>query len=165
MNAASTHSLMLPDPAATTAFGTALAGLLHAGDTVLLAGPIGAGKSHMARAVIRALLDDAAGREEIPSPTYTLVQSYDTARGPLLHADLYRLTDPRDLDDIGLTDAFGQAICLVEWPEILGDEAPQDALVLTLSATPDDGRQMTLQAAGNWGDRLPALLAAAGATA
>src|SRR5690606_8410371 len=96
-----------------------LAAGLRPGDTVLLSGGIGAGKTHLARAAIQALLALDGQADEVPSPTFTLVQSYDSARGEVLHADLHRLTDPRDLDDIGLTEALGRAICLIEWPELI----------------------------------------------
>ena len=120
MQAHSTHELHLADAEATARLGRRLAKMLRPGDLVLLFGPIGAGKSHLARAAIEVLLAEDGRSEAIPSPSFTLVQDYATARGPVLHADLYRLADPRDLDDIGLTDALGRAICLVEWPEILG---------------------------------------------
>ena len=91
--------------------------LLRAGDCVLLEGPIGAGKTHFCRALIRARL----GREEdVPSPTFTLVQTYD-ADVEIWHADLYRLSHPDEALELGLEDAFASAICLVEWPERLGE--------------------------------------------
>ncbi len=123
-------TLPLPDEAATTALGRALAGLLRAGDTVLLQGAIGAGKTHLARAVIRTL----TGEQDIPSPTFTLVQTYQTADTELWHADLYRLTHPDEALELGLADAMGRAIVLVEWPDRLGDLAPPDALHIALQA-------------------------------
>lgn len=128
--------LFLADEDATAALGERLAGLLRAGDTVLLEGPIGAGKSHLARALIRARL----GRmEDIPSPTFTLVQTYDADGVEIWHADLYRLSHPDEVMELGLDDAFATAICLVEWPERLGSHLPPHALRLRLAAQ-GDGR-------------------------
>lgn len=104
----------LPDDAATAGFGAALAARLVPGDLVLLEGDLGAGKTALARALIRALLADPA--LDVPSPSFALVQPY---RGPgraILHADLYRLSDPREIDELGLFDD-SLAIVLVEWPE------------------------------------------------
>ena len=148
------QTLFLADEDATAALGERLAGLLHAGDTVLLEGPIGAGKSHLARALIRALL----GRmEDVPSPSFTLVQTYDADGVEIWHADLYRLSHPDEVLELGLEDAFATAICLVEWPERLGSHLPPDALHLRLAAQ-GDGRMAHLS-----GGR-PGLLAALLAT-
>jgi tRNA threonylcarbamoyladenosine biosynthesis protein TsaE len=123
-------TLHLSSPETTSALAHELAAWLAPGDTLLLAGPVGAGKSHFARSLIGALLTEP---EDIPSPTYTLVQSYDGRSGPVWHADLYRLGDPGELAELGLEEAFGTAICLVEWPERLGLMAPAEALTLSLS--------------------------------
>ena len=110
----------LPDDAATADLGASLAAQLAPGDIVLLEGDLGAGKTALARAIIRSLADDPA--LEVPSPTFALVQPYDTPRGPVLHADLYRLGDAREVDELGLLDN-SDAIVLVEWaarsPEIV----------------------------------------------
>ena len=112
----------------TSSLAETLAGLLRAGDTVLLDGPIGAGKTHFCRAFIRARL----GRpEDVPSPTFTLVQTYE-ADTDIWHADLYRLGHPDEALELGLDDAFATAICLIEWPDRLGGHLPPDALRLTL---------------------------------
>ena len=100
----------------TTAFGKAMAPLLVAGDVVLLSGPIGAGKTHLARAIIQARLTVA---EDVPSPTYTLVQTYVTTDCEIWHADLYRLGDSSELEELGLLDAFDTAIVLIECPTVL----------------------------------------------
>lgn len=151
--------LMLADAAATEALGRTLAARLAPGDTILLDGPIGAGKTALARAVIQALLAETDAVEEVPSPTFTLVQSYDTARGEVLHADLYRLGGPAGLDDIGLTDALGRAICLIEWPDRLGALAPAEALTVSLRPGPTaDSRHARLTAAApRWRPVLAAL--------
>lgn len=120
------------DAALTEALARALAPELGAGDTLLLDGPVGAGKSHFARALIRARLGNPA--EEVPSPTFTLVQTYD-GDPPLWHADLYRLTDGSEIDELGLTDALEDSIALIEWPDRMAPVA--DALVIRLSADAD----------------------------
>lgn len=118
----------LPDEQATDALGALLAKSLRAGDVVLLEGPIGAGKSHLARAVIRNRL----GRmEDVPSPTFTLVQTYESDPD-IWHADLYRLSHPDESLELGLNEAFVTAICLVEWPDRLGPYRPAEALDLRL---------------------------------
>lgn len=126
----------------TADLGRWLATRLGAGDCVLLEGPIGAGKSHLARALIRARLDRM---EDIPSPTFTLVQSYQ-ADVEIWHADLYRLSHPDEVAELGLEDAFSQALCLVEWPDRLGHLTPANAIHIALSPS-GEGRSVTLSAA------------------
>lgn len=133
--------LALPDPEATDALGQRLAGLARPGDVVLLEGPIGAGKSSLARAFIRARLGEG---EEVPSPTFTLVQVYDDDGTEIWHADLYRLSHPDEVWELGLDEAFRTAICLVEWPDRLGTHMPPDALHLRLEAL-GDGRRAVIQ--------------------
>lgn len=123
-----------------TAFGARLGACLRPGMTLLLEGPVGAGKSHLARAAIRQL---AGAMIDVPSPTFTLVQSYDTALAEVWHADLYRLTDPAEIEELGLADAMGRDILLIEWPDRLGSYRPLDAISLTL-AYQDEGRLLTI---------------------
>ncbi|MBA3911221.1 MAG: tRNA (adenosine(37)-N6)-threonylcarbamoyltransferase complex ATPase subunit type 1 TsaE [Rhodobacter sp.] len=133
-------TLALPTEADTAALGVRLAALARAGDCFLLEGPIGAGKSHLARAFIRARL----GREEeVPSPTFTLVQVYEADGAEIWHADLYRLTHPDEVWELGLDDAFSKAICLVEWPARLGGHLPQGAMRLRLEVE-GDGRRAVI---------------------
>lgn len=140
----------LPTPDATDRLGRALAAVARPGDIILLEGPIGAGKSHLARAYIRARLGQA---EEVPSPTFTLVQQYD-GTPPIWHADLYRLSHPDDLFELGLEEAFGRDICLVEWPDRFGAARPTEALTVALRAE-GEGRVATLRGGAAWEDRLP----------
>ena len=152
--------LTLLDPDATDALGHALADLLRPGDSVLLSGPIGAGKSHLARAIIRSKLERAgAPPEDIPSPTYTLVQTYEAGGSEIWHADLYRLTSADEVFELGLDTAFETAICLIEWPDRLGDLAPPDALVIELSSDlAVDGRRAVLRSGSNrWQSALRSL--------
>lgn len=132
--------LDLPDPEATEALGRKLSLRARAGDVILLEGPIGAGKSCLARAFIRARLGD---EEEVPSPTFTLVQVYEAEGVEIWHADLYRLTHPDEVWELGLDDAFISAISLVEWSDRLGAHVPPDALRLRLEAA-GEGRRAVI---------------------
>jgi len=124
------HPHFLPDDAATAAFGAALATTLRPGDLVLLSGDLGAGKTALARAVLRTLLDDAA--LEVPSPSFALAQPYEADGVSVLHADLYRLAAARDIDELGLFDS-PEAIVLVEWPERAPDLFARADLVVRLA--------------------------------
>ncbi len=126
--------LNLPDEAATIAFATRLAARAAPGDVLLLSGPLGAGKTSFARAFIRAL----AGEPDlhVPSPTFTLVQQYETPSGEVWHYDLWRLDGPAGLEELGWGE-IEQKIVLVEWPDRLGTLAPAGALHLNIRhATP-----------------------------
>lgn len=145
----------LPTEPATAALATRLAPALAPGDTLLLQGAIGAGKSFFARALIRARL--GAPDEDVPSPTFTLVQTYDHPTGDIWHCDLYRLTDPAELFELGLDEAFEAAICLIEWPDRLADDAPADALWLAFEAG-DQGHSVTITGSDRWRAALEAAL-------
>jgi tRNA threonylcarbamoyladenosine biosynthesis protein TsaE len=138
---AATLDLFLPDAAATDALGQRIAPLLRPGLPLLLSGPVGAGKSALARAAIRALAGQAI---DVPSPTFTLVQTYDLPGGAVWHADLYRLSHPDEAEELGLIDAMESCITLIEWPDRLGAERPDGALAVTL-AHDGDGRRAHLQ--------------------
>jgi tRNA threonylcarbamoyladenosine biosynthesis protein TsaE len=145
-----TASLFLADDAATAALAGRVAPLLRAGDTLLLEGNISAGKTTFARALIRARL----GREEdVPSPTFTLVQSYDDPEAEIWHCDLYRLTSPDEILELGLDAAFEDGICLIEWPDRLGPAAPKAALRLVLSPE-GEGRIAQFEGSAAWIERL-----------
>lgn len=128
-----------------------LAGILQPGDTIGLSGDLGAGKSTFTRALLRAL----GITEDIPSPTFTLVQSYDTGHGTVYHADLYRLNDMRGLYEIGLLDDMKQGIRMVEWAEKASGFLPENTLWLKLDFT-EDTAQRNLALSGNnvWAARL-----------
>jgi len=148
------RTLTLPDEAATTALGMRLAQLLETGDTVRLFGDLGAGKTTLARAIIQAL----TGEADAPSPTYTLVQSYDTYDGrALAHADLYRLEDEGELDELGLDEALEQGMALIEWPDRAPAFAPAHRLDLTLVETGPGAREAQLSGHGRWETQLDRL--------
>jgi tRNA threonylcarbamoyladenosine biosynthesis protein TsaE len=114
---------------------------LRIGDTLLLQGDIGAGKSFFARTLIQSLQDRP---EDVPSPTFTLVQTYITNIGEVWHADLYRLNDPSEAEELGLAEAFSDAICLIEWPDRLANLSPPDAITLSFTTLAnDDMRQIS----------------------
>ena len=128
----------------TKTVASQIAPLLGPGDCILLEGPIGAGKSHFARSLILALLPVP---EDVPSPTFTLVQTYDAGETEIWHADLYRLTNPDEIFELGLEEALDTAICLIEWPDRMGSEAPENALTLTFDPLDDpDARLLTATA-------------------
>lgn len=144
-----------PGPAATEAFTARLAAHLRAGDVVALSGEIGAGKTTFARGLIAAL----GGGEEVPSPTFTLVQIYGVAPAPVWHFDLYRLTRAEEALELGLDEAVGEAIALIEWPERLGALLPPDRLgvMLDFVVGEADARVARLTGAGAWAARLAGL--------
>lgn len=145
------RTLTFRDEAATARFGAALAGVLRPGDLVLLFGDLGAGKTTLARAVIAAL----TGEADAPSPTYTLVQTYETRAGwPLAHADLYRLENEAELDELGLDEMVDVGAALVEWPARAPGWRPASRLELTLETTGEGARTLRLEAFGDWGERL-----------
>ena len=142
----------LSTEAETARLAARLAGRLVPGDTILLSGPVGAGKSAFARALIRVRLGDP--RAEIPSPTFTLVQTYGEGEDTIWHADLYRLSHPDEVAELGLLAAMEEAICLIEWPDRLGALAPSSALRLELASTAEDTRTVTFLGPPVWAPRL-----------
>ena len=153
-------TLTLSSQADTERLAVALAPHLGAGDLVALSGDLGAGKSVFARALIGARLAALGRAEAIPSPTYTLVQVYDLDTVELWHADLYRLGDAGELVELGLADAFDQAICVVEWAERLGSEMPVRVLCVTLAAGADEAaRTVEIEARGPGWDWVAAAVA------
>ena len=127
--------LTLSDLPATGALAARMAALVSAGDIIGLSGELGAGKTTFARAFIRARL----GETEVPSPTFTLVQTYEGSGAPIWHFDLYRLQDSEEIYELGVEEAFETAISLIEWPEKMAGDAPSDWLELHLE--PGDGEE------------------------
>jgi tRNA threonylcarbamoyladenosine biosynthesis protein TsaE len=145
--------MKLKDEAATQALGAAIARGLKAGEAVCLSGPLGAGKSTLARALIRAL---TTPDEEVPSPTFTLAQFYEGPRLKVAHFDLYRLSKPDEAYEIGLSEALDDGAVLIEWPERLGGDLPGDRLDVAIAFDGDDGlggRRATLTRHGAWEGR------------
>jgi tRNA threonylcarbamoyladenosine biosynthesis protein TsaE len=150
----------LADAGRTEALGRALAPRLARGDVVGLAGPLGAGKTSLARALIHALPGPPGSEgEAVPSPTFTLVQVYERAPAPVWHFDLYRLERPEEVWELGWEEALSEGIVLVEWPERLGPLLPGAALLLTLShgLRDGEGRQAVLTGPPPWDRRLAGL--------
>lgn len=153
--------IALGDAEATDRLARALAPHLGAGDVLALSGGLGAGKSSLARALIAARLAAVGRVEEIPSPSYTLVQTYDLGGVELWHADLYRLGAAEETAELGLDEAFETAICLVEWPDRLGEALPARRLDLALAfAAEADARRARLVARGAGWEWLAGALAA-----
>jgi tRNA threonylcarbamoyl adenosine modification protein YjeE len=138
-------SFPLPDLAATGALGSAIAEGLTMGDAVALWGDLGAGKTTLARAILRAL----GVEEDVPSPTFTLVQTYDTPRLTVSHFDLYRLKGPRELEELGFDSALEDGAVLVEWPERAPEALPADTLHVRLGLS-DKGRMARMTGPTRW---------------
>ncbi|SKA32173.1 tRNA threonylcarbamoyladenosine biosynthesis protein TsaE [Enhydrobacter aerosaccus] len=136
-----TFSLPLPDEAATERLGASLARRLRPGDVVALEGDLGAGKTTLARAILRAAAGDP--KLIVPSPTFTLVEVYDTPKGNFWHFDLYRLEAPEQVFELGWEEARADGVVLVEWPERLGSLLPKSRLRVALSVGEKE-RQATL---------------------
>lgn len=151
--------VQLPSEDSTRELAGKIAVLLRAGDVLLLHGPVGAGKTFLVRAIIQARLAASDRLEDVPSPTFTLVQTYDDGAAEIWHADLYRLSGAGDVAELGLNDAFEHAISLVEWPDRLGPDIPFDALHLHFEYGPDDTTRAVEFAcgAGDWPERLSSL--------
>jgi len=140
--------MTLHDEAATAAFGAQLAGLARAGDVITLSGPLGVGKTALARGFIAAL----GHHGEVPSPSFALVQPYEDLDPRVWHVDLYRIENPSELDELGL-DSASDAVLLVEWPERAGRWL--DALALSLEFGPDGDRILTAKVPPSWEGRWP----------
>jgi tRNA threonylcarbamoyl adenosine modification protein YjeE len=134
-----TERIFLADDAATAALGTRLAMELKPGDLVLLSGGLGAGKTALARSIVRTLVGDP--QIDVPSPSFALVQPYEASGKPLLHADLYRLREAREIDELGLFDRT-DAIVLVEWPERAPELAGLATMAVALTVPVDGNGRM-----------------------
>lgn len=148
--------LILPDLAATRALAARIARELGHGDLVLLQGDLGAGKSEFARAVIRAR---AGAPITVPSPTFTILQTYELPGLEIGHADLYRVADPGELAELGLEEHLTRGALLVEWPDRAAALWPDERLEVTLSAVPADpgARAVALAGTGRWAGLIAAL--------
>jgi tRNA threonylcarbamoyladenosine biosynthesis protein TsaE len=140
----------LADEAATGRLGAAVAARLESGEAVCLSGPLGAGKSTLARALVRALTTPT---EEVPSPTFTLVQFYDGPRLAVAHFDLYRLSNPDEAYEIGLDEALDAGAAVIEWPERLEGRLPPDRLDIEIALADDGGRTARVTPHGAWEGR------------
>lgn len=141
----------LPDLAATAALGERIAARLRTGDVVALEGDLGAGKTTLARAIILA----SGHRGEVPSPTFTILETYPACRPPLVHADFYRLECPSDAEELGLADYRDGAALIAEWPERAGGfEREAACLAITLEGS-GEGRRAIVQAGLDWQERWP----------
>ena len=143
------QTVSLPDLAATQGLGARIAAGLGTGDAVALEGDLGAGKTTLARAILRA----AGITEDVPSPTFTLVQVYETASLTVRHYDLYRIENPNEVDELGLDDALSEGAALIEWPERAEGRLPADVLHVALTATGPRSRTALLSGPAKWAFR------------
>ena len=153
MNAKSqafTVPVQLGDLAATEALGARIAAGLGIGDAVALRGDLGAGKTTLARAILRALVVT----ESVPSPTFTLVQTYETPSLTVRHYDLYRIQNPRELDELGLEEALEEGAALIEWPDNAEGRLPGEALHVVLTTTGPHSRRADIAGAARWASLL-----------
>jgi tRNA threonylcarbamoyladenosine biosynthesis protein TsaE len=142
--------MILEDEAATARLGAGLAARARPGDVIALSGPLGAGKTALARGFLAAL-----GHEgEVPSPSFALVQPYEELDPPVWHVDLYRVEDPGELGELGL-DSAADAVLIVEWPERAGEDAWPDALRLSLDFVDGSVRRLTAKVPPSWERRWP----------
>jgi len=142
--------MKLHGEAATAAFGELLAVNARPGDVITLSGPLGVGKTALARGFIAAL----GHQGEVPSPSFAIVQPYEDLDPPVWHVDLYRIENPAEIEELGL-DAASDAVLLVEWPERAGEGAWPDALALTFEFAPDGDRILTAKVPPSWEGRWP----------
>ncbi|MDQ3140150.1 MAG: tRNA (adenosine(37)-N6)-threonylcarbamoyltransferase complex ATPase subunit type 1 TsaE [Pseudomonadota bacterium] len=143
--------IYLADAEATEAFGRRIAGTIEVGDIVALFGELGAGKTTLARGII----DGLGHAGDIASPTFPIVQVYDEPRVPVWHVDLYRVEDPRAIEQLGLDEALDEAALLIEWPERLGTGLWGDALRLSLATVGEGARALTAMVPPAWEGRWP----------
>jgi len=143
-----TSSITLPSEQATRDAAAKLAPLAEAGDVITLEGDLGAGKTVFARGFIEAL----GGDGEVPSPTFTLVQSYELSPHPVHHFDLYRLEQPEDAFELGIEELFPDGVSLIEWPDRLGPYLPRDYLAIHLTHAEDSSssRNLSVTGHGTW---------------
>lgn len=141
----------LPDLTAMEAFGKRIAARLRAGDVVALNGGLGAGKTTLARSIIAAL----GHVGEVPSPTFTIIETYDALNPPLVHADFYRLDDPAEAEELGLDDYRDGAALIAEWPDHAGGFAHETGCLSITIEIVGEGRQAIVEPGADWVERLP----------
>jgi tRNA threonylcarbamoyladenosine biosynthesis protein TsaE len=148
--------VLLRSPEESLALGGRLAEVVRPGDVIALSGPLGAGKTSIARGLLAAL----GLEEEAPSPSFAIVQPYapPEVRFPVLHVDLYRIEQAEEAEELGLDEAREDSLLIVEWPERLGEDWWRDALWLSLELTPDGARVLTAKVPAAWRDRWPQIL-------
>ncbi len=143
--------MILKGEMATARLGAAIAEALLPGEALCLSGPLGAGKSTLARALVRAL---TTPDEDVPSPTFTLAQFYEGPRLNVVHFDLYRLENPEEAYEIGLDEALDVGAAVIEWPERLAGALPPNRLDVEIALTEDiDGRRVRIVPHGTWEGR------------
>ena len=151
-------TIALANERATQRLAVDIAAVLKPGDLVTLSGDLGAGKTAFARALIRHLAEDPA--LEVPSPTFTLVQTYQLPDATVWHFDCYRLRDPEEAWELGIEDAFRDGISLIEWPERLGPLLPKRRLeIALLPGKLPEGRRAKIEAGPEWAERIARLAA------
>ena len=143
--------IALPDLVAMVAFGRRIAGKLAPGDVVALTGALGTGKTTLARAIVAAL----GHVGEVPSPTYTIIETYNDTRLPLVHADFYRLEDPSEVEELGLDDYREGAVLLAEWPDHAGGFAHEAGCLSIALEKVGDGREAVVTPGTSWQSRWP----------
>ena len=143
--------MKLKDEAATLRLGGKLAKALRPGDVVTLSGPLSAGKTTL----VRGLMAGMGYEDEVPSPSFAIVQPYETLSPPVWHVDLYRIENPADLDELGLEDIGADGVLIVEWPEHAGPGAWPRALALSLEVEENGARALTAEVPTAWEGRLP----------
>ena len=149
-------SIDLPDLAAMEAFGARISGAMRPGDVIALSGPLGAGKTTLARAILRG----AGHRGEVPSPTFTLIELYDALDPPVAHADFYRLENPQEAAELGLEDYREGAVLIAEWPERAGGFGHEPAclsieIAFVDGSAADAGRKAIVECGADWLGREP----------
>ncbi|MBX3489965.1 tRNA (adenosine(37)-N6)-threonylcarbamoyltransferase complex ATPase subunit type 1 TsaE [Parvibaculum sp.] len=160
MSAVFSRDFDLPDERATASLGAALAPLMAAGDLILLTGDLGAGKTALARALIGAHLAAHGRAEDVPSPTFTLIQTYESPALLIAHVDLYRIENTDELRELGLAEIVDEGVAIVEWPERGGPgllRLSPSRLDIALSLVPEGGRRARLTGTGSWAARLEGL--------
>lgn len=143
--------LHLPDLSAMSAFGQRIAANLRAGDVVALSGTLGTGKTTLSRAI----LEELGHQGEVPSPTFTIIETYDHLSPPVVHADFYRLEHPSEVENLGLDEYREGAVLLAEWPENAGGFSHEPSCLAIHLESADEGRKAIVTGGADWLERMP----------